>query len=581
MFDRPRYGSRPQITVDGAPLSDQVTPALVRTIVDTHLHLPDMFVLVFHDTQRDVVTRAHFTFGTRVRVGVTKAGDGTQTTVIEGEVTALEQETDATGTWTVVRGYDPTHRLCRGRRTRTFLDTTDGDIVRQVAGAAGLDVGRVDDDGPTYEHVSQANLTDWEFLRARAHETGHELAAQGGRLEWRCLATTGDAPAGPADLFSPAQPCQLLLGRELLRFKPRVTAAEQVGEVQVRGWDPVQKQAIVGSAQPDPASARVGITPADLASTFSAAPYVVVDRAVRSQSDADGVAAAVAEQIAGAHAEAEGEAMGDPRLTPGAAVAIGCVGWPHDGDYVLTTARHVYDESGYRTEFTVSGRQERSLLGLASLGATKGSHTAGGSPIQGLVIGQVTDVKDPDNQFRVKVRFPWLSDDYESWWCRVAQPGAGNSRGLVWLPEVGDEVLVGFLHGDIRSPHVVGGLYNGVDAPPLAGDLVDSGSGAVKQRALVSRTNHRLVFGDDDSATQVLLSTGDDKLTITLDQTQTAITIDSSGTVTIQGSQGVRIKSDSDISLQAGGSLSLSGQTGVSIDGGPQVSVSGSVIKLN
>ena len=215
MAERARYGSRPQITVDGAPLSNEVLPALVRTIVDTHLHMPDMFVLVFHDTQREVAARARLRFGSRVEVGVTKAGDGTQTTVIHGEVTALEQQTDSTGTWTVVRGYDPTHRLCRGRRTRTFLDTTDGDIVRQVAGAAGLDVGRVDDDGPTYEHVSQANLTDWEFLRSRAHETGHELAANGGRLEWRSLATSSAAPSAPADLFSPAQPCQLLLGREL------------------------------------------------------------------------------------------------------------------------------------------------------------------------------------------------------------------------------------------------------------------------------------------------------------------------------------------------------------------------------
>ena len=576
-----QFGSRPQITVDGAPLADSLTPALVRTIIDTHVHLPDMFVLQFHDSERDVVTRAHIRFGTKIVVSATADGDGTLTPVVTGEVTALEQETDATGTWTIVRGYDPTHRLCRGRRTRTFADTTDADIVRQVAGAAGLEVGRVDDDGVTYEHVSQANLTDWEFLRSRAHETGHELAAVDGKLQWRTPAESSTAPSGSAELYSAPQPFQLLLGRDLLRFKPRVTAAEQVSEVQVRGWDPQQKQAVVGTAQASSNSARVGVTPASLAATFSAAPYVVVDREVTSQSEADSVAASVAQQIAGAHAEAEATAFGDPRLVPGAAVSIGSVGWPHDGSYVLTSARHIYDETGYRTEFTVSGGQERSLLGLASVGATKGPHRASGPPVQGLVVGQVTDISDPENQFRVKVSFPWLSDDYESWWCRVAQLGAGDKRGLVWLPEVGDEVLVGFAHGDTRVPYIVGSLYNGVDAPPLADQLVDGASGEVKLRALVSRTNHRLVLSDDDSDSHVLISTGDDNLTITLDKTQTSITIDSSGTVTISGSQGVSIKSDADISLQAGGSLSLSGSTGVSIDGGPSVSVSGGVIKLN
>jgi hypothetical protein len=135
----------------------------------------------------------------------------------------------------------------------------------------------------------------------------------------------------------------------------------------------------------------------------------------------------------------------------------------------------------------------------------------------------------------------------------------------------------------------VGSLYNGVDVPPLADKLVDGSSGQVGLRALVSRTNHRMVLSDQDSDSHVLISTGDDKLQITLDQSQTSITIDSSGTVTISGAQGVKISSGADLdveatgslSVKANGSLSLSGQAGVTIDGGPSVSVSGAIIKLN
>lgn len=578
---RPQFGSRPEVTVNGSALPADVVPALLAVTVDLHLHLPDMVVLQFQDTDRNVLDRAGIRFGSRIVVSATSDGDGSLTALFTGEVTGLEQESNTTGARTVVRGYDPSHRLARGRRTRTFADTTDADIVRQLAGDAGLDLGRVDSDGPSYEHVSQVNLTDWEFLRSRAQETGHELSVVDGKLEWRTPSDHTEAPRGNADLAAPPKPCQLLLGGTLLRFRPRVTAAEQVGEVHVRGWDPSSKQAVVGTAKAATTSASVGVTPADLASTFSAAPFVLVDRPVQGQAEADTVASAVAEQIAGAHAEAEGTALGDPRLVPGAAVQVGCVGWPHDGGYVLTSTRHHYDDTGYRTDFTVSGRQERSLLGLASLGATKGSHRAAGPPIHGLVIGQVTDVADPDQQFRVKVSFPWLSDDYESWWARVAQPGAGDQRGLAWLPEVGDEVLVAFGHGDVRAPYVLGALYNGVDAPPLADQLVDSGTGQVVRRAMVSRTNHRLVLSDDDSASQVLLATGDDNLTITLDKTQTSITIDSSGSVTISGSSEVKITSQGDVSVEATGELKLSGQTGVSIDGGPSVSVSGDLIRLN
>jgi phage protein D/phage baseplate assembly protein gpV len=585
------YGSRPRITIDGSPLADDILPSLIKVLIDAQLHLPDMFALEFLDHGRDLVRRAGFDFGSRIEISATAAdGDDDAGTLIVGEVTGLEQDTDATGTWTVVRGYDMSHRLCRGRRTRTFLDSTDGDIVRRVAGDAGLELGDVDDDGAVHPHVGQVNLTDWEFLRARANERGREVAVVHGQLVWHAPASHDAAPSALDDLETPPQPSQLLLGTNLLRLSPRVTAAEQVGEVWVRGWNPETKQPVRGSAKTSTVSANSGADPSELAGRFSAAPFLVADRPVRDEQEADAVAAAVAEQIAGAHAEMTGLALGDPKLVPGAAVSVSGVGWPHDGDYVLSGARHRYDDTGYHTEFTVSGRQERTLLGLASLGATKQAHRGSGRPWPGLVIGQVTDINDPDQRFRVKVAFPWLSDDYESWWARVAQPGAGDGRGLAWLPEVGDEVLVGFVHGDVRDPYVLGGLYNGTDHPMMNDQLVDGGAGQVLRRVLGSRTGHQLVFSDDDQASQIQLATGDGSATITMDSTNTKIVIDGSGTVTIHAGGPLKLDSDGDIELNANGGdlkltasgeLKLSGSTGASIDGGPQVSVSGSIIKLN
>lgn len=583
------FGRRPRVTVDGAPLAPQVASSLVRVLVDTHRHLPGMFALEFLDHGRDTVRAAGIGFGCRIEVAAAPDGGGAPRTLMRGEVTGLEQESDTAGTWTVVRGYDLAHRLCRGRRTRTFLDATDGEIVRRVAAEAGLDVGEVDDDGVAHEHVGQFNLSDWEFLRARANERGRELAVVDGRLTWCPPAEHTAAPSALGSPGAPARPRQLALGGNLLRLSPRVTAAEQVREVRVRGWDPETKQAVRGSANAATVGASAGASPGELAGRFDAAPYLVADRPVRSEQEADAVAGAIAEQLASAHAEMTGLALGDPDLVPGAAVSVSCVGWPHDGDYVLTGARHRYDETGYHTEFTVSGRQERSLLGLASLGATKRAHRGGGPPWPGLVIGQVTDVADPDLRFRVKVAFPWLSDDYESWWARVAQPGAGNARGLAWLPEVGDEVLVGFLHGDVREPYVLGGLYNGADHAPLNGRLVDADSGQVLRRVMASRTNHRIVLSDDDQASRIEIATGDGSATITLDATDTKIVVDGSGQVTIHaggplklaGDGDLELSAQGDIKLDARGEIKLSGGAGASIDGGPQVSVTGDVIKLN
>src|SRR3972149_536693 len=86
--------------------------------------------------------------------------------------------------------------------------------------------------------------------------------------------------------------------------------------------------------------------------------------------------------------------------------------------------------------------------------------------ISGVVPGIVTNNQDPDGLGRVKIKFPWLSDDNETDWVRIATLMAGGQRGGFFLPEVGDEVLVAFEHGDINHPYVIGALWNGVDKPP-------------------------------------------------------------------------------------------------------------------
>src|SRR5271170_858207 len=79
----------------------------------------------------------------------------------------------------------------------------------------------------------------------------------------------------------------------------------------------------------------------------------------------------------------------------------------------------------------------------------------------GVAVGIVSNNKDPMNLGRVRMKFPWLSDDHESDWTRMASLMAGPGRGAYFLPEVNDEVLVAFEHGDVRRPYVIGGMWNG------------------------------------------------------------------------------------------------------------------------
>ena len=218
----------------------------------------------------------------------------------------------------------------------------------------------------------------------------------------------------------------LELGTDLLRFRSVVTSAEQVKEVAGprlgRGAEEGADRDRAG--QDHERGAAGASTPADLAHTFGDPIYVATDVPYRTQAEVDAAAKALAEQIAGAFAEFEGVARGNPKLRAGAAITIDNLGAPFDGKYTITTSRHRFDPTtGYTTAFAVTGRQERSLLGLASGGGGRaGAGRRGRRPRSATPTTR-------RSQGRVKLTFPWLSDDYVSDWARTVQPGAGKDRG--------------------------------------------------------------------------------------------------------------------------------------------------------
>jgi uncharacterized protein involved in type VI secretion and phage assembly len=247
------------------------------------------------------------------------------------------------------------------------------------------------------------------------------------------------------------------------------------------------------------------------------------------------------------------------------------------GRYTLTHTRHVFDAhagAGYVTRFEVSGRQDRSLLGLV----VNSGQAAATGPVHGVVVALVTNNDDPDKLGRVKLKFPWLSDTYESDWSRMTQIGAGRDSGAVFLPEVNDEVLVAFEFGDVRRPIVVGALHNGMDKPRLGDGLIDNGK--VKRRGVVSRKGHRFVLFDDPGKSGIALLTSDSSIRVSLNETKKEIHVVCKGKVRIEADDDVSITSKSKVSIE-GDQVEVTGKTGVKVSSNSAVEVSGKPIKLN
>jgi uncharacterized protein involved in type VI secretion and phage assembly len=199
---------------------------------------------------------------------------------------------------------------------------------------------------------------------------------------------------------------------------------------------------------------------------------------------------------------------------------------------------------------------------------------AGTGKVYGVVVGIVTNNQDPEKLGRVKVKYPWLSDSEESHWARMATLMAGKDRGSFYLPEVDDEVLLAFEHGDVRFPYVIGMLWNGKDTPRY-----DNSDGKNDLRVITSRSGHEFIFNDNDQQGQVTIHTrknhtitlddsaGGEKISIVdrtgnnsivIDSNQNSIAVKSATMLTID-SKIIEIKASGTMKLEATGTMTIKG----------------------
>lgn len=190
--------------------------------------------------------------------------------------------------------------------------------------------------------------------------------------------------------------------------------------------------------------------------------------------------------------------------------------------------------------------------------------------IYGVVLAVVTNNKDDANQGRVKLRFPWLSDKDESFYARVASPMAGDKRGMQFLPEVNDEVLVAFEHGDINRPYVIGSLWSGRAVPPAANT-----DGANNLKQIKSRSGHTITLNDADGKETVEIADKTGKNRILFTSADNRIDIESAGNVNIKAAQGkitldaqeIEIKSSAAAKVKAGSTLQMESSGGMKLKG--------------
>jgi len=197
-----------------------------------------------------------------------------------------------------------------------------------------------------------------------------------------------------------------------------------------------------------------------------------------------------------------------------------------------------------------------------------------GGYVKGVAVALVTQNEDDQRLCRVKVRYPWHDKPSESYWARLATPMAGADRGLVLIPEVGDEVLVAFEREDLRFPYILGALWNGKDKPPVAND-----DGKNDKRKFVSRKKHHLLF--DDGAKGVVELRHEKGRRIVLDDTGFLVEDERGNTVKVDSNSGaMTIEAKGQLNIRAG-SIKIEATTTLEVKASATLTIRGSLVNIN
>jgi len=545
--------SQIRIKVGAQEVSPEVIRDLTHAVIESSVHLPDMAVLEFGNSGMQWC-RAKiplFQMGQELRIDL---GEGNyRREVFVGETASLELDLDDEGKTPLrIRAYDRAHRLHRGRFTRSFTNVKDSDIAKSIAAELELNAD-VKETREVHEYLLQNNQTNWEFLHERATRLGFELQVRGNTLVLR------PPPSTPAEVIDLSwEPAPGRQGGQLYSLRARMTTSEQANEVEVRGWDPLNKKEVVGRATSPEDAPTTGQkkTGGDVAKeAFKRKVRVVIAREpIYSQDQAERLAQSVLNELGSTFVMIEGAAMGDPRLRLGSEVNLPTLSDQFGGKYVVTEARHLYDASRYQIEFKVTGRRSTDVVSLLAPSAPPQTH---------VLTGLVTNNKDPREVGRVKVKMPLLGQDIESHWCRVVAPGAGPERGLEYLPEVDDEVLL--VGHDINHLFVLGGLWNLRDGPPHENSQAISG-GRVTKRVIRSRSGHVIALDDSDGGGSITIVDSTEKNKIVIDTAKNSLAINAQGNIKLEAGGSLEIVAGQDIKIEASTSLKAEAGTSASVE---------------
>jgi Rhs element Vgr protein len=469
---------------------------------------------------------------------------------------------------------DAAVKLTIGRKSAYFYDQTDAEVIEALAGNAGLE-SDVETTAVSHAQMVQFYTTDWDFLMTRAEANGKLVSTEDGKLVVR-------APDPNQDPV-----LSLAYGGNLLDFEAFMDARDQFGAVRASAWDAANQERLVLDAAVASAVSPGNVTNDSLAAVIGLDTLEL--KHAGQIADTELQAWADGQVMKNAFAKVRGRAriQGTAAVALGDLIELGGVGTRFNGKGLVSGIRHEIDTKNWETHITFGlspewfGRTAQNLVETPVNGLLPG--------ITSLQIGLVTALEgDPDGEDRVQVRLPLIDTGEEGVWARVATLDAGENRGTFFRPDIGDEVVLGFLNHDPRNPVLLGMLNS--SAKPAYITATDDNH----EKGIVTRSEIKLLFDDDKIAVSIetpngnklVLSDEDGGITLE-DENRNKLVLNGDG-VTIESASDINITASGDVNIQgvnvsanANSGLTAKGSASAEVSSSGNTVVKGSLVQIN
>jgi len=449
-------------------------------------------------------------------------------------------------------------KMTVARNNKYFYNMKDSDAAQQIIGTYSLQAD-IEDTSATLESIVQYDSTDWDFIVSRMEANGK-----------LCSVSNGTITAKKPD-FTTATVLDVVFGATMLEFDADLDARNQYQSLVAKTWD-YTNQAIATASAAEPGFTENGnISSSDLGSVLSIAEYDLYSGGDVTTDELQNLADSrlLKARMSRCRGRVRFRGYGG-ELSPGDMINIGGVGDRFNGAVFVSGVRHEIAGGNWTTDVQFGLSNEL----FAKQPDFNSSPAVDMLPaIQGLQIGIVTDLEnDPDSQDRVKVRLPIIDPNEDGIWGRIASLDAGNNRGMFFRPEIGDEVIVGFLNNDPRRPVILGMLNSSNKPAPL------QASNQNDEKGYTSRSGMTMIFNDSEKSLKIATPAGK-KVTIS-EQDGVMTMEDENGNSFSMDSSAITMKSAGDIKLTATGDLTVSAAN-VSISPSSSFAVSSGGASIN